>query len=157
MRAGHHSTNGGQQCVIIFSLTMDERKTKQLGKSIPPDTGIVLVDHGSKLEAANLMLEEVAKSFAEAMGGAIVEPAHMELAEPTIAQAFEACIERGARRIVVQPYFLSPGRHSRVDIPRITAEAAARFEGIAYVVGEPLGVDANMNAIILRRILEAMD
>jgi len=135
---------------------MSEHQAQSSEPRIPPDTGIVLVDHGSKLAAANLMLEEVARQFSLAMGALIVEPAHMELAEPTIEQAIAKCIGRGARRIVVQPYFLSPGRHSMVDIPRITAEAAQRFEGIEYAMGEPLGVDANMNAIILRRVLEAM-
>ncbi len=136
---------------------MSKQQTQRYEPHIPPDTGIVLVDHGSKLAAANLMLEEVAALFSEAMGVAVVEPAHMELAEPTIEHAFAKCIARGARRIIVQPYFLSPGRHSRVDIPRLTAEAAKPFAGIEYVVGEPLGVDANMNAVILRRVLEAME
>lgn len=136
---------------------MDDKRKDHGDTGAAREFGIVLVDHGSKLEAANRMLEEVARQFADAMGGAIVEPAHMELAEPTIAQAFAACVARGAKRIVVQPYFLSPGRHSRVDIPRITAEAAKSFEGIPYVVGEPLGIDANMNAILRRRVLEAME
>ena len=36
----------------------------------------------------------------------IVEPAHMELAEPSIATAFARCVERGATTVVVFPYFL---------------------------------------------------
>jgi hypothetical protein len=36
-------------------------------------------------------------------GYAIVEPAHMELAEPSIGVAFDRCIERGARLVVVHP------------------------------------------------------
>ena len=34
-----------------------------------------------------------------------------ELAEPTIKEAFGKCVQQGASRIIVSPYFLSPGRH----------------------------------------------
>lgn len=124
---------------------------------IPTHIGVILVDHGSKRDEANAMLDEVARRFQEATGAAIVEPAHMELAEPTIAEAFARCVDRGAREVVIHPYFLSPGRHSTTDIPRMAAEAAAAFPDVAYSVTEPLGVDPRMNDIILRRIREALD
>ena len=34
-----------------------------------------------------------------------------ELAEPSIRDAFQSCVEQGAHRIIVSPFFLSPGRH----------------------------------------------
>ena len=123
---------------------------------VPEKTGIVLVDHGSRVPEANAMLDEVATRFAQATGAAIVEPAHMELAEPTIAQAFDRCVERGAAIVVIQPYFLSPGRHSTEDIPRIAAKAAERHPDIPWRVGDALGVDSRMNDIILRRVLETL-
>ncbi len=120
------------------------------------DTGIILVDHGSTFDEANDMLLEVVRTFRKASGIAIVEPAHMELAEPTIAQAFARCVEQGAKHVVVHPYFLSPGRHSTSDIPRIAAEAATDHPGIEVTVTEPLGVDAQISEVILRRIQEAL-
>lgn len=118
--------------------------------------GVILVDHGSEYTEANAMLIEVARLVREATGIPIVEPAHMELAEPTIAQAFARCVEQGAKRVVVHPYFLSPGRHSTTDIPRMSADAAARWPGLRYCVTEPLGVDRHMTAIVLQRIEEAL-
>src|ERR1700722_5767357 len=62
-------------------------------------TGIVIVDHGSRGEESNLMLEGVADRFAQRFleKYSIVEPAHMELAEPSIATAFARCVQRGAK------------------------------------------------------------
>lgn len=120
-------------------------------------TALILVDHGSKREAANAMLEDVAAMYREVAPDALVEIAHMELAPPTLADAFARCIEKGARRIVVHPYFLAPGRHSREDIPRMAAEAAATHGGIDYIVTEPLGVDPLIGTVIKRRVEEALE
>ena len=122
---------------------------------IANDTGVILVDHGSTFDDANRMLLEVVQTFREATGTAIVEPAHMELAEPTIAQAFARCVEQGAKRVVIHPYFLSPGRHSTSDIPRLAAEAAADHPGLEITITEPLGVDTRISEVILLRIQEA--
>ena len=116
---------------------------------------IVLVDHGSKHAAANEMLMEVARMLRDASGIDIVEPAHMEIAEPTVEQAFAACVARGARHIVVHPFFLAPGRHSTVDIPRMSAEAAAAFPGLTYRVTPPLGPDPRVIDVVLQRVLDA--
>src|ERR1700709_46644 len=91
--------------------------------------GIIIVDHGSTREESNLMLERVAALFGERFHKKhhIAEPAHMELAEPSMATAYAKCVERGAQRIVVLPFFLGPGKHWTQDIPRITAEAAEKF------------------------------
>ena len=67
------------------------------------------------------MLEEVAAIFAQRFKQTydIVEPAHMELAEPSIGTAYAKCAERGATRIIVCPFFLGPGKHWTADIPRL--------------------------------------
>lgn len=123
---------------------------------IPDDVGVVLVDHGSKREAANAMLLDVAALFQEQTGAAIVEPAHMELAEPSILAAVRRCKERGARRVVIHPYFLAPGRHSTSDIPRLAQEAEAET-GIPCTVTAPLGVDGRITEVALSRIAETLE
>lgn len=124
---------------------------------LPPNVGVVIVDHGSRRAEANDMLHTVARLYAETTGTPIVEPAHMELAEPTIAQAFDRCVARGARTIVVQLYFLSPGRHSINDIPKLAAEAAANHPGVDYVVSDPLGLDPRMAEVMHCRVVEALE
>jgi sirohydrochlorin ferrochelatase len=119
-------------------------------------TGIVLVDHGSRRDDSNRMLEEVAASFQRQSKWEIVEPAHMELAEPSIATAFGRCVERGATLVVVFPYLLSPGRHWKEDIPRLAAEAASPYPGVRHFVTEPFGVHPLMMEIIDERIASAI-
>lgn len=113
---------------------------------------LIIVDHGSTVGEANDMLAEVARLVESRDSGFdIVKYCHMELAEPTIGQAFDACVSEGARSIVVHPYFLSPGRHSTKDIPEMVKEAAKKHPGVTFRVTEPLGVHGKIIEVILER------
>ena len=76
----------------------------------------------------------------------------MELAEPSIATAFDRCVQRGAKRVIVFPYFLSPGRHWSDDIPALVAQAAEKHPTVEWLVTGPFGLHPDMNAIITDRI-----
>lgn len=116
-------------------------------------TGIVIVDHGSRRPESNQMLEDFVEMFREAMHHyPIVEPAHMELAEPSIATAFQRCVERGAKRVVVAPYFLAPGRHWHKDIPELAHEAAKAHPDVSYLVTAPIGLHPLMCELIASRV-----
>lgn len=115
-------------------------------------TGLVIVDHGSRREESNAMLETFVERFRISTPYPIVEPAHMELAEPSIATALDRCVARGARRVVIAPYFLAPGRHWQRDIPRLAQEAAAHHPGLEYMVTAPIGLHPLMQQIIQSRI-----
>jgi sirohydrochlorin ferrochelatase len=117
---------------------------------------VIVVDHGSRRDESNAMLPEVVEHFALATGIAIVEPAHMELAEPSIATAFARCVERGATTVVVFPYFLLPGRHWNDDIPRLAAAAAKGYPGVRYLVTAPFGLHPLMAEVMRQRIAHCL-
>lgn len=114
--------------------------------------GLIVVDHGSRRAESNAMLEQMVGQVAATVPYDIVEPAHMELAEPSIAAAFDACVARGARTVVVSPYFLLPGRHWTQDIPALVEEAAARHPGVAYLVAAPFGLHPLMAQVVGARV-----
>ncbi len=116
------------------------------------ETGLIIVDHGSRREESNQMLEQFVEMFREHSPYQIVEPAHMELAEPSIATAFDRCVARGARRVLVAPYFLSPGKHWKKDIPELTLQAAEKHPGVGWVVGAPIGLHPLMAELIESRV-----
>jgi sirohydrochlorin ferrochelatase len=117
--------------------------------------GILIVDHGSRREAANAVLEEVAAIVQRARPDAIVRIAHMDLASPTIADAFDACVAEGAGAIVVHPWFLVPGSHTTHDIPRLVRKAAGRHPGVDVRITDPLGAHPGIAEVILERIRDA--
>ena len=120
--------------------------------------GIIIVDHGSRRDESNDVVEEVAARFASTYPNdyPIVEPAHMELAQPSIATAFARCIKRGANRVVVMPFFLGPGKHWNEDIPRLVQDATTHFPEIETSIAQPLGIDDLLLRLIAQRIEERL-
>jgi len=121
-----------------------------------PRIGLIVVDHGSRRSASNEMLEVMADMVAQTVPYDIVEPAHMELAEPSIATAFDRCVARGAQLVVVSPYFLLPGRHWNQDIPALTAEAAERHPEVPFLVAAPLGLHPLMARVVESRVAHCL-
>ena len=126
--------------------------------------GVVIVDHGSRRAESNELLEGFAQRFAQAYTQRdsespieIIEPAHMELAEPSIATAFDRCVQRGASHVIVIPYFLAPGKHWHEDIPELSAAAAARHPGVTHMVGAPIGLHPKMIDVVAARLDECLD
>ena len=113
---------------------------------------LIVVDHGSRFKEANDMLSDVVRMVKELTGMERIYPAHMELAGPSIAQAFAQAVHEGATAVVVHPYFLAPGRHSTTDIPRMVEEAAKEFPGIEHCVTAPLGVHPKIGEVVLERV-----
>ena len=113
---------------------------------------ILLVDHGSIRREANEMMVDVMNLIQRMTGSdVVVRYAHMELAEPTIAQGFANCVEAGATDVVVFPYMLSPGRHSTTDVPRMVREAAAQYPGVTFSVTPAFGIEEKLGEVVLAR------
>jgi len=113
---------------------------------------ILIIDHGSKRTEANEMLQCVA-NLVQAMAGpdVVVRHAHMEIADPSIAHGFTACVQAGATEVIAFPYMLSPGKHSTGDIPRLVAEAARPHGGVTFRVTPAFGVHEKLGELILLR------
>jgi sirohydrochlorin ferrochelatase len=136
------------------------RPTRSLAYAPVMETGlsergtraILLVDHGSRRPEANALLDSVAAELSRRMSDHVVRVAHMDVAEPTVAQGIDACVEAGAREIVVHPYFLGPGNHTRESIPRLVEVAAQRHPGLRVWISEPLGLHSKLVDVIVERI-----
>jgi hypothetical protein len=94
-----------------------------------PTVGILLIDHGSRNQAANQRLVEMAALYQQSVSSVLVEAAHMELACPSIQEGIERLVSKGVVEIVCHPYFLSPdGRHVAEDIPRLVHDAVQALQ-----------------------------
>lgn len=122
-----------------------------LSSVLRPDDGVVIVDHGSRVAESNQALLAIAKSFQSTLNHPIVEPAHMELAAPSISDAVASCVQQGAVRIVVVPFFLLPGRHWQQDIPQLTTQACRPWN-VPSIVTAPLGGGQDVVRVLIGRM-----
>lgn len=118
------------------------------------ELGMVLIAHGSRREEANADLHQIVRRFRE-LGYTWTFPSFLELAEPTIVQAGEACVRAGAKKIVLAPYFLSAGVHVVEDIESARQELAALHPGVDFRRAQPLGPHPFLERILLQRAVEA--
>jgi sirohydrochlorin ferrochelatase len=100
---------------------------------------VLLIAHGSRRAEANADLRHVAAELLQRQRYPIVEVSYLELAEPTIAEGGEACVQAGATEVIMVPYFLSAGVHAREDMIEARAELASRFPDVLFRLAEPLG------------------
>jgi sirohydrochlorin ferrochelatase len=117
------------------------------------ETALLLIAHGSRQAEANDDLVALAGELRAEY--AIVEPAFLELAQPTIEEAARRCAERGAERVILLPYFLSAGVHVRRDLQGHRDRLARDFSSVQFVLAEPLGRHPLLREIVLARARES--
>ena len=119
---------------------------------------IIIAGHGSPKKDAN-NIEQVAgllhNMIHPACNDDCVRVAYLQFAEPDIAEAISSCVDDGAKKVIVHPYFLSSGIHVTSDIPEIIDEAKKKYPGVEFVFTEPLGVHNKMAQVVLERINSA--
>ena len=109
--------------------------------------GLLLVAHGSSCLAGRREAAALGEAVAARRPDLGVELGFLELAEPSAADALEALIVRGCRRVVVQPLMLLAAGHGKSDVPAIAVEARERHPHVEVVFGSPLGVVPELVAI----------
>lgn len=121
-----------------------------------PQTAVLLIAHGSRRAAANQDLVQLAQQVADSGGYQIVEVSYLELAEPNIAAGGRNCVKRGARRVLLMPYFLSAGVHVVNDMEEQRSALAAEFPNVEFQLCPHLGLHPLMVEIVLGRLAEGI-
>ena len=119
--------------------------------------GVLVVGHGSRRHEANEDVREAARRIGERGRFGLTEAAFLEIEHPNIREGFGRLVERGANEITVHPYFLSPGRHTRGDIPVEVREAASHYAGVSYRITEPLSAHSLVIEASVQRIFESIE
>ncbi len=78
-----------------------------------------------------------------------VEVAFLELAEPSITDGLARCVAKGAKDILVLPYFLAAGTHVTYDIPEDIAAFCAKHPQMNIRVTPHLGAAPTLSQAIL--------
>src|SRR5205809_172583 len=94
-------------------------------------TALLLIAHGSRHADDNADLLHLAQGLRN-RGHSIVVASFLELAEPGIAEGAALCVQQGAQRVVLVPYFLSAGTHVQRDLTAARTALAERFPHVEF-------------------------
>ncbi len=109
----------------------------------------LLIAHGSKVDSSNDEVRTLASRLAGEGRFDLVECAFLELAEPSIPQGVQRCIDAGAREVFAVPYFLAAGRHVRRDIPAELQKKRDEHPGVGIHLCDYLGKSGAVVGLLL--------
>jgi sirohydrochlorin ferrochelatase len=120
--------------------------------AMPESTAVLLIAHGSRRAEANEDLRQVAAELLRRGPFTRIEISYLELASPTIPEGGRACVARGAKRVLMLPYFLSAGRHVTSDLEQYRDELAREFADVEFRLCPPLGLHPKIVDVVLDRL-----
>ncbi|RXJ75968.1 hypothetical protein CRV03_10800 [Arcobacter sp. F155] len=114
---------------------------------------IIFVAHGSKKEESNeeflSLVEEL--SHKDRFYG-LKKAAFLEIATPDIKSVVTELIIKGAREVVLYPYFLNSGKHVTRDLPKIVEELKEEHKNIMFKLLPHFGQSKKIQDIIIEDI-----
>jgi sirohydrochlorin ferrochelatase len=116
---------------------------------------LILFSHGSLLCGAGEALEAHAERLRATGNWSDVAVGYLNYSDPPFEQALNQLVARGARDVVVAPYFLVPGYFVSKALPEVLARAQSAHPAIRFRVGEALGTDDSLVDALLDSALHA--
>jgi len=118
--------------------------------------GLLIVGHGSRRKETEQILESVVEMARKKLPEIPAEIAYMEFSKRDIPAGLDSLIAQGVDDIAVVPYFLFDGVHIREDIPQMIGEYKSAHTEIKFKMGNPLGADRRLAAVLADRISECL-
>jgi sirohydrochlorin ferrochelatase len=122
--------------------------------STADNTAVVVIAHGSRNAEAN----DAHRATCEALAtrtGSVVSEAFLELEQPSLSDAIRTLVTQGHDRVIVLPFFLSPGRHVREHIPALVDEARTEHRGVSIELGRLFGDDPAVLDVLTQQLTDA--
>jgi sirohydrochlorin ferrochelatase len=113
---------------------------------------LLIVAHGSRRTESNEEIRALARQVTQQTGDTygFVGNAFLELAEPSIPDGIQQCIELGAETVTIMPFFLSAGRHVVADVPQLVREKQREYPAVQIRLAPYLGVSSLMPQLIVQ-------
>ncbi|MFE1244211.1 sirohydrochlorin chelatase [Fictibacillus sp. NPDC058756] len=113
---------------------------------------LLFICHGTRLQKGRNEAEEFVKQCMASVDVPIKEICFLELAEPSISQGFNACIQKGATSISVVPVFLLSANHVKIDIPKELKFLQSQYPETEVIFGREFGVHDAISHLLWERI-----
>jgi sirohydrochlorin ferrochelatase len=117
---------------------------------------LIALAHGSRDPRSAATINALTELVACMRPDLRVEPAFLDLAEPSFDQAVDRLVAEGHQEIVVVPLLLNAAYHARVDVPAVIEAAIQRHDGIQVHATRVLGMESTFFNVLDKRLREAL-
>jgi sirohydrochlorin cobaltochelatase len=115
----------------------------------------MLVGHGSLRSGAGAAMIRLAERAQAARIAPMVSAGFLNYSRPTFDETLARCIESGASEVIIQPYFLVPGKFVRENLARLAEAGRLAHPGLSIQAAQPFGDHPALARLVLKRALEA--
>lgn len=116
---------------------------------------VILVGRGSAAPRAGATLIRLAARCREVEIAPLVAAGFLRHCRPSLSEALDQCVARGATQIVFVPYALALTGDDRAELERSVQAARASYPQVGLQVTEALGEHPALAQVLLQRALEA--
>ncbi len=111
---------------------------------------LLIISHGSRRETSNNEILQLTQTLRKELSQSypIIASAFLEFSEQSIPEAIGQCIEKGATRIKVLPYFLAAGVHVTKDIPDEISTARLQYRSVEVEILPHIGSSNSICGLI---------
>jgi len=118
-------------------------------------TAVIILFHGSRAVGAGEIARKIAAKVGTQGRFVFVTAAFLQHLTPNLVEAVEVCVQQGAGKIVVVPFFLQLGMHVNADIPLLLDQAKKRYPDLRIVTTEAVGSHPQMAEIVVNLVRES--
>jgi sirohydrochlorin ferrochelatase len=118
---------------------------------------VLIVAHGSRNPKAEEEFLQIVAQLRHYLDYPVLQPAWLEINQPDIATGLNLCLEQGADKIVLMPYFLNYGNHVLRDIPGIVETWQKENPNIPVTITKHLSVSQKLLELVQERIQETLE
>jgi len=119
--------------------------------------GVLLIGHGTRDAIGTEQFLQLGRLLADRLSPVPVEACLLELQPPTIADGWHRLVDHGVKRVHAVPLLLFAAGHAKSDIPAELTKCQLTTPGTSWNQSKPLSRAAELVALSLRRIDEAIE
>src|SRR4051812_28810632 len=117
---------------------------------------LLIAAHGSRDEAGLAEFWDLADAWQALRPDRLQGAGFLEFARPTIGEAIDELVDRGAKRVVVVPAMLMAAGHVKNDVPSEIQEGRVRHPGVSFHMAGALDIHPALLELCHIRYREAL-
>ena len=122
-------------------------------------TAVIILAHGSKEQHIKRVVVALAKklSLCFSSKSLIVSYAFLQFNKPSFEEIVKRIFSKNnPKKIIILPLFVSHGRHTLYDIPKIINNIKRKYRRVSIKLALPLGSDAYLVKLLYKRYKEVV-